>query len=291
MATSVSALRSDVRTADLDASLPVRVFSAQRGWRILDLRELWEFRELLYFIIWRDVKVRYKQTVLGATWAVLQPALYMALFTLVFGRLAHLPSDGAPYPIFVFAALLPWTFVANAVTNAGASLVNNANLITKVYFPRLIVPLGAVGAGLIDLAVGLVLLIGLLIWYRMPLTTSLLLVPTLIGLAVVVAVAAGTMLSALTVTYRDFRYVVPFGVQMWMYATPVVYPAAVVPARWRLGLWMNPMAGVIEGFRGLVLGRTVDWGMVAVSAGVAFVWFAIAATYFARTERRFVDVV
>lgn len=270
---------------------PVRVFRAQRGWRLLDLAELWEFRELLYFLIWRDVKVRYKQTVLGALWAVLQPAMYMVLFTLVFGRLAHLPSEGVPYPVFVFAALLPWTFVANAVTTAGASLVNNANLITKVYFPRLIIPLGAVGAGLVDLAVGVVLLIGLLLWYHVPLTPSIVFIPAVATLAILIAVGAGTMLAALTVTYRDFRYVVPFGVQMWMYASPIVYPASLVPAQWRWLLWANPMTGIVEAFRHLAVGRPVNWAALGTSAASSCACLLVAALYFARTERRFVDVV
>jgi lipopolysaccharide transport system permease protein len=269
----------------------VREFGPEHGWRALDLRELWEFRELLYFLVWRDVKVRYKQTALGALWAILQPALYMLLFTLVFGRLAHLPSNGVPYPVFVFAALLPWTFVANAVTNAGASLVNNATLITKVYFPRLIVPLGSIGAGLVDLAVGLVLLLGLLMFYQVPITARLLLLPAITALALVVAVGCGALLSALTVAYRDFRYVVPFAVQMWMYATPVVYPAALVPSRWRFVLWMNPMAGVVEAFRALALGQPVDWSLLAASAAVALAGLILAASYFARVERRLVDVV
>ncbi len=247
MATAVGAVPANAERQPRHAVPPVRVFGAHRGWRLLDLRELWEFRELLYFLIWRDVKVRYKQTVLGAAWAVLQPVLYMVLFTIVFGRLAHLPSDGVPYPVFVLAGLLPWTFVANAVTSAGTSLVNNANLITKVYFPRLIVPLGSVGAGLVDLGVGLVLLFGLLWHYHVALTPGIVLLPLVLIEALVVAVACGAMLSALTVTYRDFRYVVPFAVQMWMYATPVVYPATLVPDRWRPLLWLNPMAGVVGG--------------------------------------------
>jgi lipopolysaccharide transport system permease protein len=290
MATAVGAVPANAEPAE--HTVPsVRVFGAQRGWRLLDLRELWEFRELLYFLVWRDVKVRYKQTVLGVAWAVLQPVLYMVLFTVVFGRIAHLPSDGVPYPVFVLAGLLPWTFVANAVTSAGTSLVNNSNLITKVYFPRLIVPLGSVGAGLVDLGVSLVILLGLLWHYHVALTPGILLLPLVLVEALVVAIACGAMLSALTVTYRDFRYVVPFAVQMWMYATPVVYPATLVPDRWRPLLLLNPMAGVVEAFRSLALGRAVDWVLVAVSAGVSLIWLVVAAAYFARVERRFVDVV
>jgi lipopolysaccharide transport system permease protein len=279
------------RVSVAESTAAVRVFGARRGWRALDVAELWEFRELLYFLIWRDVKVRYKQTALGALWAVLQPAMYMVLFTLVFGRLAHLPSDGVPYPVFVFAGLLPWTFVANAVTNAGTSLVNNANLITKVYFPRFVVPLGSVGAALVDLGVGIVLLLGLQLYYRVPLTWSMLLLPAVLVMALVTAVACGALLSALTVAYRDFRYVVPFGVQVWMYATPVVYPASLVPERWRAFLWLNPMAGVVDGFRALALGRQVHWMLIAASGVTGALWFIGAVLYFARVERRFVDVV
>lgn len=289
---SVVATAQPVLEGDRGAvSLPVRTFGPHRGWRVLDVGELWEFRELLYFLIWRDVKVRYKQTALGALWAVLQPAMYMVLFTVVFGRLAHLPSDGAPYPVFVFAGLLPWTFVANSVTNAGTSLVNNANLITKVYFPRLIVPLGSVGAGLVDLVVGIGLLVVLQRAYGVAVTPGMLFLPAVLVLAIVIAIACGAMLSALTVAYRDFRYVVPFAVQMWMYATPVVYPATLVPARWRVLVWANPMAGVVEAFRALALGRPLDWRLIATSGGMSLLWLVVAASYFARVERRFVDVV
>ena len=196
---------------------------------MLDLRELWEFRELLYFLVWRDVKVRYKQTVLGALWAVLQPALFMVVFTLIFGRLAHLPSDGVPYPVFVYAGLLPWTFFATAVTMSSTSLVNSANLITKIYFPRMIVPLAAVGVGLVDLVVASALMAGLLVWYHVALTPLMLLAPVFMLGVLLAATGIGALLAALTVTYRDFRYIVPFAVQLWMYATPVVYAARSVP--------------------------------------------------------------
>jgi lipopolysaccharide transport system permease protein len=268
-----------------------RVYRATRGWRLLDVREIWQFRELLYFMAWRDVKIRYKQTVLGALWAILQPAMYMVLFTIVFGRLAHIPSENAPYPVFVYAGLLPWSFVSTSVTNASQSLVNNAHLITKIYFPRLIVPLGTVGAALVDMASGLVLLVWLMWRYHVAITPWLMLVPFLVILSITIAVAAGAALSALTVTYRDFRYVVPFGVQVWMYATPVVYPAALVPPQWRALLWLNPMAGVVEALRAAVLGRVPDWSLLGSSVIGALVLFAMATGYFARVERQFVDVV
>jgi lipopolysaccharide transport system permease protein len=272
-------------------SLPVRVYRKRRGWIPLDWRELWEFRELLFFLTWRDVMVRYKQTALGAAWAVLQPALTMVIFTLIFGRLAKLPSDGFPYPIFVYAGLLPWTFFANAVTTSSNSLVNSANLITKVYFPRVIVPLATVCAGLVDFACAFVLLALLMVWYHVPLTPMFALVPVMLLGTVIAAVAVGTILSALTVSYRDFRYVVPFAVQLWLYATPVMYATRVVPERWRLWYAINPMAGMTEGFRAAILGRTPIWPVVGVSAVTAALALVVGVVYFQRVERRFVDIV
>ncbi len=278
-------------TASAVASPPVRVYRRRRGWVAVEWRELWEFRELLVFLAWRDVTVRYKQTALGAAWAVLQPALTMVVFTLLFGRLAHLPSDGVPYPIFVYAGLLPWTFFANAVTSSSNSLVTSANLITKVYFPRVIVPLAAVAAALVDLAVAFLLLAVLLVWYHVPLTPMVALLPAMIVGIVVAAVAVGTILSALTVTYRDFRYVVPFTIQLWMYATPVMYATTAVPGRWRLWYAVNPMAGMTDGFRAAVLGRSPLWPMLGVSALSAVVALGVGIAYFQRVERRFVDIV
>jgi lipopolysaccharide transport system permease protein len=272
-------------------SLPVRVYRKRRGWIPLDWRELWEFRELLFFLTWRDVMVRYKQTALGAAWAVLQPALTMVIFTLIFGRLAKLPSDGFPYPIFVYAGLLPWTFFANAVTTSSNSLVNSANLITKVYFPRVIVPLATVCAGLVDFACAFVLLALLMVWYHVPLTPMFALAPVMLLGTVIAAVAVGTILSALTVSYRDFRYVVPFAVQLWLYATPVMYTTRVVPERWRLWYAINPMAGMTDGFRAAILGRTPIWPVVGVSAVTAALALVVGVVYFQRVERRFVDIV
>jgi len=258
---------------------------------MVDVRELWEFRELLGFLVWRDVKVRYKQTVLGALWAVLQPAMFMIVFTLIFGRLAHLPSEHVPYPVFVYAGLLPWTFFASAVTTSSMSLVNSANLITKIYFPRLIVPLAAVGVGLVDLAVASGLMVGLLAWYHIALTPYVLLAPLFMVGVMLAAIGVGALLAALTVTYRDFRYVVPFAVQLWMYATPVVYAAGSVPGRWRGPFALNPMTGMTDGFRAAVLGRSPDWALVVVSAITVCISLAAGIAYFQRVERRFVDVV
>jgi lipopolysaccharide transport system permease protein len=267
------------------------VYRRRQGVAALDWAELWEYRELLYFLVWRDVKVRYKQAVLGAGWAVLQPAMAMVIFTIIFGRLVKLPTDGSPYPVFVYAGLLPWTFFSNAVSTASNSLVNNANVITKVYFPRVIVPLAAVGAGLVDFAVAFLLLIVLLVWYHIPLTPWFALVPVFLFLTIIAAVGVGTILSALTVNYRDFRWVLPFAIQTWLYATPVTYAASVVPVKWRVAFGLNPMAGMVEGFRSAVLGRPPLWTLVGTSAAVAVTTLVLGLIYFQRVERTFVDVV
>jgi lipopolysaccharide transport system permease protein len=269
----------------------LHVYRRRQGIAALDWAELWEYRELLYFLVWRDVKVRYKQAALGAGWAVLQPTMAMVIFTIIFGRLVKLPTDGSPYPVFVYAGLLPWTFFSNAVSTAANSLVNSANVITKVYFPRVIVPLAAVGAGLVDFSVAFLLLIVLLVWYHIPLTPWFALVPVFLLLTIIAAVGIGTVLSALTVNYRDFRWVLPFAIQVWLYATPVTYASSVVPVKWRVAFGLNPMAGVVEGFRSAVLGRPPLWTLVETSAVVAVVTLVLGLVYFQRVERTFVDVV
>jgi lipopolysaccharide transport system permease protein len=269
----------------------IHVYRRRQGFAAVDWAELWEYRELLGFLVWRDVTVRYKQAVLGAGWAVLQPALAMVIFTVIFGRLVKLPTDGSPYPVFVYAGLLPWTFFSNAVSTASNSLVNNANVITKVYFPRLMVPLAAVGAGLVDFAVAFLLLIVLLVWYHIPLTLWFLLVPAYVLMTVVAAVGVGMILSALTVNYRDFRWVLPFLMQVWLYATPVTYASSVVPEKWRVAFGLNPMSGIVDGFRAAVLGRPPIWTMVETSAMVAVVTLVLGLVYFQQVERNFVDVV
>jgi lipopolysaccharide transport system permease protein len=269
----------------------LHVYRRRQGVAALDWAELWEYRELLYFLVWRDVKVRYKQAVLGAGWAVLQPAMAMVIFTIIFGRLVKLPTDGSPYPVFVYAGLLPWTFFSNAVSTASNSLVNSANVITKVYFPRVIIPLAAVGAGLVDFTVAFGLLIILLVWYHIPLTPWFALVPVFLLLTIIAAVGVGTVLSALTVNYRDFRWVLPFAIQVWLYATPVTYASSVVPEKWRVAFGLNPMAGVVEGFRSAVLGRPPLWTLVETSAVVAVTALVLGLVYFQRVERTFVDVV
>jgi len=267
------------------------IIEPQKGWRTLDLKELWAYRELLWVLTMRDVKVRYKQTVLGFTWAIIQPVMMMVVFSIFFGRLAQMPSDGFPYPIFVYAGLLPWTFFANAIGTSGSSLIGSAQLVSKVYFPRLIIPLASIGAGLVDLAISTCILLALMAWYGVGWSLNLLMAPLLVAGVVFAALGVGTFLSALTVAYRDFRYVIPFMIQFWMFATPVVYPASLVPADWRWLLNLNPMTGIIEGFRSAFLGKPFDFVALAISFGVAFVLFLAGVAYFEKVERRFADII
>jgi homopolymeric O-antigen transport system permease protein len=278
---------------DSSGPLVVQVIEPPRGWVAINWSEIWRYRELLYFLTWRDVKVRYKQTALGAAWAVLQPFMTMVVFSLFFGRLAGLgqKTGGVPYPIYVYAGLLPWTFFANSVSTSGSSLVGSSNLITKIYFPRLIVPLAAVGAGLVDLAVSFSVLLGLMLYYGTPLSWQLLLVPLLLAGTVMAAAGVGSLLAALTVAYRDFQYVVPFMLQLWMFVTPVIYPLSIVPVRWRWLLSVNPMSGLIDGFRASFLARPLDGWDITISLIVSLLFFVAGAAYFRAAERRFADVI
>jgi lipopolysaccharide transport system permease protein len=269
----------------------VTVIEPIKGWRLLDLKETWAYHELLFVLIARDVKVRYKQTVLGFTWAIIQPVMLMIVFAIFFGRLAQMPSEGIPYPIFVYAALVPWIFFANAISASANSLVGSANLVSKVYFPRLIIPLSSIGAGLVDFAISAGVLLLLMAWYGVGWSLNLLAAPLLIAGVMFIALGVGTFLSALTVTYRDFRYIIPFMVQFWMFATPVVYPASLVPEAWRWLLYLNPMAGLIEGFRSAFLGRPFDIPALAISFVVALVLFLVGIAYFEKAERRFADII
>jgi lipopolysaccharide transport system permease protein len=299
------------------------------GWRLINARELWKYRELLYFLTWRDVKVRYKQTLLGAAWAVLQPAMMMVVFTVFFGRLANIPTGGIPYPLFVYAGLLPWTFFATAIANAGNSVVGSERLITKIYFPRLAIPFASVGAALVDFAVAFTLMFVLMVWYRIAPTAQLLLVPVLTAILTLAALGVGTLLAALNVAYRDFRYVIPFLVQLWMFATPSVYmdvnaaveqkgsrvaasieaadsrrssldhsdpssddpPSAREASTLSRLAALNPMTGVIAAFRSAVLGSPVPWSSIGISAASVVLLFAIGCLYFRRVESSFADII
>jgi lipopolysaccharide transport system permease protein len=269
----------------------VKIMRPPTGWRLLDFKELWAYRELLYVLTIRDVKVRYKQTVLGFAWAIIQPVMMMVVFSIFFGRLARIPSEGYPFPIFVYAALLPWTFFANSIVSCANSLVGSSNLISKVYFPRLIVPLSSIGSGLVDFAVAAGILLVLMVYYGVGWTLNLLMAPVLMAGLLLSALGVGTFLAALNVAYRDFRYVVPFLVQFWMFATPVAYPASLVPAQWKWVLYLNPMAGVIEGFRSAFLGRAFDFSGLLVSLAIAILLLAAGTAYFEKIERQFADII
>jgi homopolymeric O-antigen transport system permease protein len=281
---------------ELSEPLPLNigetVIEPSRGWIPLNLRELWEYRDLLYFLAWRDVQVRYKQTVLGVAWAVLQPLVTMVIFSLIFGQLAHLPSEGIPYPVFSYAALLPWQLFSGALTRSSLSLVGDASLLTKVYFPRLIIPLAAVGGVLVDFAISFVVLLGLMLAYGIVPTAAVLWLPLLVVLAVLTALAVSLWLSALNVQYRDVQYMIPFLVQAWMYASPIAYSATLIPSGpARLIYGLNPMAGVIQGFRWALLGTNPPDGMTAVSVAVVIVLLVTGLYYFRRMEDSFADVV
>src|SRR5919205_2217303 len=272
--------------------IPVLKIRPPKGWASLGLREVWEYRELLYFLTWRDVKVRYKQTALGAAWAVIQPFFMMIVFSLFFGKLGGIPSDGIPYPVFAFCALLPWQLFAHALSESSNSLVANERLITKVYFPRFIVPVSAVLGGLIDFAIAFVILLGMMAYYRIVPTAMVVTLPLFLLLALVTALGVGLWLSALNVQYRDVRYTIGFLTQFWLFATPVAYPSSIVPAQWRWLYGLNPMAGVVEGFRWALLGKTEGPGaMLAVSVAAVILIFVGGIYYFRRMERTFADVV
>jgi homopolymeric O-antigen transport system permease protein len=258
----------------------------------LDLKAIWHYRELLYFLIWRDVKVRYKQTAIGAGWAIFQPLMTMMIFTVIFGNFAKIPSDGLPYPIFAYTALLPWNNFAQAIGRSGVSLVGSANLISKVYFPRLIIPLSAAVAPLVDFAMAFVILLAMMAWFGIAPTWGVLALPLFLLLALFTALAVGLWLSALDVRYRDVGYTIPFVVQIWMYASPVAYPVSLVPERWRMLYSLNPMVGVIEGFRWALLGKgNPDFGVMTASAVVVMALLLGGIVYFRRMERTFADVV
>jgi lipopolysaccharide transport system permease protein len=257
----------------------------------IDFAALWTYRELLYFLTWRDVKVRYKQTALGVAWVIIQPLLTMLIFTLFFGKLAGIPSDNIPYPIFAYAGLLPWTFFSNAITHSGNSLVANANLLTKVYFPRMIIPGAAAASGLIDFGIAFVLLVGLMFYYKVAITWHLLFFPVLLLLTTVLAVGVGMWFSAINVKYRDVRFALPFLVQLWMFVSPVIYPSSFLPPKLRLLLLLNPLTGIIEGYRSSLLGRAFNWTALLISAAITLVVLIYSSYTFRRMEKGFADIV
>ncbi len=262
------------------------------GWLPLRLGELWHYRELLYFLTWRDVKIRYKQTALGVAWAVLQPLITMVIFSVIFGQLAKLPSDGIPYPVFSYAALLPWGLFSGALQRAGTSLVTNANLLTKVYFPRLVIPISAVTAGLVDFVISFAVLLGLMLYYGIMPTWAILTIPLLVLLVVLTALAVSLWLSALNVQYRDVQYMIPFLIQAWMYASPVAYSTGLVPTGpWRVIYGLNPLAGVIQGFRWALLGGNPPDELISISVAMVLLLLVSGLYYFRRMERTFADVV
>ena len=263
-----------------------------KGWVALQLKELWAYRELLYFLIWRDVKVRYKQTALGVAWAIIQPVFTMIVFSLFFGRLGKIPSDGIPYPIFCYAALVPWTFFSHGLTQASNSLVGSSNLIKKIYFPRLSVPIAAVTSGIIDFSISFVVLLGMMVYYGVYPTINVIWVPLLLLLTLITSLGVSLWLSALNVQFRDVRYVLPFLTQLWLFATPIAYPSSLLPEPWRTLYSINPMVGVVEGFRWALLGaKTAPGPMMIVSSLTALALLVGGAFYFRRLEKTFADVV
>lgn len=271
---------------------PVIVIRPRRGWWDIDWRSFWEYRELLYFFIWRDVKVRYKQTLIGAAWAIIQPFMTMVVFSLFFGKLAKIPSNGLPYPIFYYSALLPWTYFANSIQNATNTIVAHQNMVKKVYFPRLILPLSAVLSGLVDFAIAFSVLLGMMLYYGIMPTWKLLLLPLLLGLATLTALGIGLWLSALNALYRDVRYATPFLIQLWLFASPVAYPASMVPEKWQWVYWLNPMTGIIEGFRWSLTGQGQPLNsLFFVSILIVAITLMFGLMFFHKMEGTIADVV
>lgn len=276
----------------LVAREPLVVIEPETSWLRVNLRELYAYHELLYFLTWRDVKIRYKQTLLGVLWALLQPLCMMAIFALFFGRLVGVPSDGIPYPLFAFAGLLPWTFFSTAITAGGNSVVNSANLVTKVYFPRLIVPAAAVGASLVDFGISFVVLVVLMIYYSVHISLSLLMLPVLLVLLIALALGFSILMATLNVKYRDIRFALPFIIQLWFFASPIIYPSTLLPRRWQWVFALNPMTGIIEGFRASLFGATkFNWSAIAYSAVFTIVLLMCATATFKRMEKSFADVI
>ena len=273
------------------SELPWSTIERSNSWKIFDLSELWDYRELLFFLTWRDIRVRYKQAVLGMGWVVLQPLLMTLVFTVFLGVIVRVPSDGVPYPIFAYSGLLLWTFFSGAISGSGNSLVGNAHLITKVYFPRLLVPLASILARMVDLLVALVMLIGLMIYFRVGVSTGLLMAPVMIVLLALLALGLGMWTSALNVKYRDVGLALPVFIQLWMFVSPVVYPLTLVPARWRVVYSLNPLVGIIEGFRAALFGKSFNWQALGISAIVTVALLLYAGYVFKRREKTFADII
>jgi lipopolysaccharide transport system permease protein len=279
-------------TLTIPSDLPRTRREPSKGWVWPKLRELWEFRELLFFFAWRDIKVRYRQTVMGVLWAIIQPFFTMVIFSLFFGRLANIPSDGLPYPVFSFAALVPWTFFANALAQASNSLVVNANMVKKIYFPRLALPIATVLAGVIDFVLAFIVLLGIMLYYGLVPTINIIWLPLFSLLALITSIGVSLWLAAMNVQFRDVRYTIPFLTQAWLFVTPIAYPSSLLPEPWRIVYGLNPMAGVVEGFRWALLGTdTAPGEMIIVSSLVALTLFISGAFYFRRMEQSFADVL
>jgi lipopolysaccharide transport system permease protein len=270
---------------------PLVVIQPTKRWSLLSFKDIWAYRELLFFLTWRDVKVRYKQTALGAAWAILQPLFMMIIFTIFFGRLAGVDSAGIPYPVFALAGLVPWTFFSNSITASGNSLVGSANLITKVYFPRLIVPAAAMLAGLVDFVLAFVLLILLMLYYQIVPTIQILFLPVLVLLTALFSLGVGTWFSALNVKYRDVRFALPFLIQLWLFVSSVILPSSAIPQKWRWLLHLNPMSGIIEGYRSALFGLPFDWPALGIASGLTILTLLYAIYAFARVERSFADII
>jgi homopolymeric O-antigen transport system permease protein len=283
---------SDLNASGANTAKPILHIRPSKGWVSIKLGELWQYRELLYFLVWRDVKVRYKQTTLGATWAIIQPVFTMIVFSLFFGKLGKMPSDGIPYPIFSFTALVPWTFFSTGLTQASNSLVGSSSLITKVYFPRLIIPVATVLAGVVDFVLAFLILLGMMFYYGIHPGINIVWLPLFLLLSFVTALGVGLWLSALNVQYRDVRYIVPFITQLWLFGTPIAYPSSLLPQPWRTLYGLNPMAGVVEGFRWALLHTSyAPSPIIAASSLAALIILVGGAFYFRRTEKNFADLV
>ena len=291
---SQSKINSNIQPHKPDNDLPdkpVVVIESRRNSSTVNLSDLWQYRDLVYILTLRDIKVRYKQTVLGVLWVIIQPLLMMIIFTLFFGKLAGIPSDGIPYPIFAYAGLLPWSFFSNALNSSGNSLVGNSSLITKVYFPRMIIPIAAVGSGLLDFVIAFGLLVLLMLYYGIGFSSNILMLPILALLTALLAIGLGMWMSALNVKYRDIRYALPFFIQLWMFATPIIYPSSLIPDEWRWLFKINPLTGLIEGYRSAIFGNPFDLTGLGISIFIIFVVLIYSAYAFRQMERSFADIV